>query len=187
MRFDLTRPALVTCALLLGSGCFRLTAGDKTREEFQPPRRIDPAAIALPTGYRIEPIATGLTYPTSVTFDAQGTPYVTEAGYAYGEDFTEPRLLRINPDGSHTVVATGAQPPWTGVVSNKDEGNGGPASHLGTGGLERPISVRFSPDNGALYVVDFGVMTVHRQGHPAPSRTRACCGASPPPPKKEAP
>ena len=35
----------------------------------------------------------------------------------------------------------------------------GPASLLGTGGLERPIAARFSPDGNALYVVDFGVLT----------------------------
>lgn len=116
MRSDPVRLALAGCVLLLSSGCFRLTAGDKTREEFQPPRRIDPAAIALPAGYRIEPVATGLTYPTAVAFDERGTPYVTEAGYSYGEDFREPRLLRINADGSQSVVATGGQPPWTGVV-----------------------------------------------------------------------
>ena len=116
MRTAPLRTALVTGGLLLSTGCFHLFAGDKTREEFKPPRRIDPAAIALPAGYRIEPIATGLTYPTSVTFDEQGTPYVIEAGYSYGEDFGEPRLLRIQPDGSHTEVARGAHPPWTGVV-----------------------------------------------------------------------
>jgi glucose/arabinose dehydrogenase len=142
MRFDLVRrPALVTCALLLGTGCFHLTAGDKTREEFKPPRSLDPAAIAVPEGYRIEPIATGLTYPTSVTFDDQGTPYVIEAGYSYGEDFTEPRLLRINPDGSHTVVATGAHPPWTGVVFHQG------AFYVAEGGTQGGGRiVRITPD-----------------------------------------
>lgn len=116
MRSDFVRPALAGCVLLLSSGCVRRATGDGTREELPPPRRIDPAAIVLPEGYRIEPVATGLTSPTAVTFDDQGTPYVTEAGYSYGEDFREPRLLRIHADGAHTVVATGGQPPWTGVV-----------------------------------------------------------------------
>lgn len=40
----------------------------------------------------------------------------------------------------------------------------GPASKVGGGGLERPVSVRFSPDGSALYVVDFGVMTIGEQG-----------------------
>jgi glucose/arabinose dehydrogenase len=40
----------------------------------------------------------------------------------------------------------------------------GPASRLGTGGLERPVAVRFGPSGAALYVVDFGVMTIGEQG-----------------------
>jgi glucose/arabinose dehydrogenase len=138
MRF---RPTLVSCALLLSSGCFHLTASDKTREEFKPPRRLDATAIAVPAGYRIEPVATGLTYPTSVSFDQQGTPYVTESGYSYGEDFTEPRLLRINPDGSHTVVAKGAHPPWTGSVFHQG------AFYVAEGGEEGGGRiVRITPD-----------------------------------------
>jgi hypothetical protein len=31
---------------------------------------------------------------------------------------------------------------------------------LKSGGLERPIAVRFNPDGTELYVVDFGVMTM---------------------------
>ena len=42
-------------------------------------------------------------------------------------------------------------------------GTNGPASWLGTGGFERPIDVEFGPD-GALYVVDFGVMTMTDDG-----------------------
>jgi glucose/arabinose dehydrogenase len=40
----------------------------------------------------------------------------------------------------------------------------GPASQLRTGGLERPIAARFDPSGGALYVVDFGVMTMSKRG-----------------------
>ncbi len=45
----------------------------------------------------------------------------------------------------------------------------GPASLVGGGGLERPIAARFSPDGSALYVVDFGVMTMSQSG-PNPVR-----------------
>ena len=40
----------------------------------------------------------------------------------------------------------------------------GPASRLGTGGLERPIAARFDPTGTALYVVDFGVLTMTSKG-----------------------
>lgn len=36
----------------------------------------------------------------------------------------------------------------------------GPASTYGTGGIERPVSCKFSPDGKSLYVLDFGVAKV---------------------------
>jgi hypothetical protein len=56
----------------------------------------------------------------------------------------------------------------TGVIQdfavNRDPH--GPASKTGSGGLERPIAARFSPDGAALYVVDFGVMTIGEDPQP---------------------
>jgi hypothetical protein len=49
---------------------------------------------------------------------------------------------------------------------NKGRANG-PASWVGGGGLERPVAARFDPSGTALYVVDFGVMTVTSKA-PAP-------------------
>ena len=80
-------------------------------------RTPDPTAVAVPDGYQIEVVTTGLTFPTGIAFDEAGTPYVTEAGYAYGEVFLEPRLLRITPDGTTEVVVTGQKNgPWNGVT-----------------------------------------------------------------------
>lgn len=117
MKRSLLMPALL--ALVSLSGCFRLLSSDgggqgDIRTETRP---VDPADIALPAGYKAEVVATGLTFPTSVTFDAQGSVYVTEAGYSYGEVFLEPKLLRVEPNGSLTTVATGQKNgPWTGVT-----------------------------------------------------------------------
>jgi glucose/arabinose dehydrogenase len=49
----------------------------------------------------------------------------------------------------------------------------GPASKLGTAGLERPIAARFNPAGDALYVVDFGVLTMSSQGAAAHEGTGA--------------
>ena len=58
----------------------------------------------------------------------------------------------------------------TGVIedfaTNRGKTNG-PASRLGSAGLERPIAARFDPSGTALYVVDFGVMTMGP--HPKPA------------------
>src|SRR4051794_9335949 len=82
---------------------------------FQPPRRITPADIAVPAGYRIEAVASELTYPTATAMDDSGHLYVIEAGYSYGEDWGAPQLLRVEPDGKTTLIATGENPPWTGI------------------------------------------------------------------------
>jgi glucose/arabinose dehydrogenase len=83
---------------------------------FDGTRQVDPSGIALPDGYRAEVVATGLTFPTAVAFDDRGGVYVLEAGYSYGEVWTTPRLLRVEPGGRTAVVATGENPPWNGVV-----------------------------------------------------------------------
>jgi glucose/arabinose dehydrogenase len=105
-------------AVLLSAGCYsmRPSAG-AGQTGFSPPRKINAADVALPRGYAIEPIATGLTFPTGITFDADGMPVVVESGYSYGEVFTEPRLLRVEPNGQTRVLARGENDgPWTGVT-----------------------------------------------------------------------
>lgn len=111
------RPLLVVCALLLLPGCYRLFGGGGGGStEYKPPRRVNPADVAVPEGYRVEVVATGLTYPTGIAFDGDGTPYVVESGYSYGEDFAQARLVRVEKDGRLTEVARGDHPPWTGVT-----------------------------------------------------------------------
>jgi hypothetical protein len=55
----------------------------------------------------------------------------------------------------------------TGVIEpfavNRGKKNG-PASKLKTGGLERPVACRFDPSGDALYVVDFGILTMDKKG-----------------------
>lgn len=83
--------------LLSTSGCYRLkssSGGGQTA--FDGTREVDPADVALPDGYQIEAVAVGLNFPTGVAFGADGTPYVTEAGYSYGgAPEARPRLVRI--------------------------------------------------------------------------------------------
>jgi hypothetical protein len=72
--------------------------------------------ISLPDGYMIEVVAEKLTFPTGISFDDAGNPYVTESGYSYGEVFREPKLLKINSDRTTTTIATGKENgPWNGV------------------------------------------------------------------------
>jgi hypothetical protein len=60
------------CLLIL-SGCYSLRASSGDGQvSFQPPRPIQAADIAVPAGYYIEPVATGLTFPAGVAFDDMG-------------------------------------------------------------------------------------------------------------------
>ncbi len=83
-------------------------------------RKINTSDIALPPGYKIEAVVSGLTFPTAVAFDDEQRAYVIEAGYSYGEVFGEPKLLRIEPGGTTTQIAKGANNgPWTGITFYK--------------------------------------------------------------------
>jgi sugar lactone lactonase YvrE len=60
----------------------------------------------------------------------------------------------------------------TGIINefavNKGKTNN-PASEMNLGGLERPIAVKFDPTGDHLYVVDFGIMPITKEG-PAPKK-----------------
>lgn len=83
---------------------------------FRAARRVDPADVSLPAGYTIEPVATGLTFPSSVAFDDHGAVYVAEAGYCYGAVRTEARILRLEPDGGLTPIVQGLRGPVSGIA-----------------------------------------------------------------------
>lgn len=141
-------PILLLLALAL-SGCFRLMrseGGGETR--FEPPRRVDPADVALVEGYRIEVVATGLTFPTGIAFDDLGRVHVTEAGYSYGDVRLTPRLLRVEADGSTTEIARGDNPPWNGV--DHHEG----AFYVAGGHLRPGRLLRIEPGGDVRVLVD---------------------------------
>ena len=131
--------------LLVGlSSCYRILSSEgggqgNIRTDSRP---VDATDIELPAGYTAEVVAKGLTFPTNITFDEQGTPYVIEAGYSYGEVFLEPKLLRLEQDGGLTQIAAGQKNgPWTGVTYHN--GN----FYISEGGqLEGGKILRVTPD-----------------------------------------
>src|SRR5438309_5540624 len=120
LKGDFRRATLVVsffAVLAAGSGCYLIRPSNGAGEtKFSGTRKIDADSIAVDRGFRIEPVATGLTFPTGVTFDDRNNPCVVESGYAYGEKWTKPRLLRIEGNGQMTEIAGGGRNgPWTGV------------------------------------------------------------------------
>jgi glucose/arabinose dehydrogenase len=60
--------------------------------------------IQIDPRFRIEKIAEGLTYTTSMAWDDQGRMYVLEAGGGFTEEKPPARILRVEPNGSLTEV-----------------------------------------------------------------------------------
>jgi sugar lactone lactonase YvrE len=91
------------------------------------PRKPDPAAISVPPGYTVEVLAAGLNAPSSLEITPDGAIYIGESGYggAYAatagyEGATPGRILRLERDGSLTVVAGAFNPPLAGFVHDKE-------------------------------------------------------------------
>src|SRR4051794_39360898 len=155
----------VTLSVSLLAGCYELggpQGGGQTK--FAAERGLRPSDVAVPAGYRVDVVATGLNFPTGVTFDEQNRPYVVEAGYSYGEVFTKPRVLRIEPDGRATVIAEGDESgPWNGIafhdgalyVAEGGEQSGGRIVRVDLDGRIPPLvsglpSVGDHPTNGPV-------------------------------------
>jgi hypothetical protein len=148
------RQLLIATPLMLalaGGGCYRMRASNGGGQIGSvPARTILPADVAVPPGYKIEAVASGLTFPTAAVTDDAGRLYVIEAGYSYGEVWSEPRLLRIEPGGGTTVIARGGRNgPWSGITWH--EGN----FYVAEGGeAEGGRILRISPQGSITALVD---------------------------------
>lgn len=112
------RSALLAAAAVTLAGCYDLRGSQGGGQVATPaPRAVNAADVAVPSGYRIEAVAQGLTFPTGVAFDEDGGVYVVESGYAYGEVWTTPKLLQVEPGRPPRVIARGGRNgPWNGVA-----------------------------------------------------------------------
>ncbi|MFL5765790.1 MAG: PQQ-dependent sugar dehydrogenase [Bacteroidia bacterium] len=132
---------ILLCAIVFGS-CYKLRGyyGKKSYDAVARPVRTPD--IQLPPGYAVEMVCTNLNFPTDLTFDDQGNLYTIEAGYSYGEVFTTPKLLKIEPNGSRKEIASGEKNgPWTAV--DFYEGN----FYVSEGGtMEGGNILKISPD-----------------------------------------
>ena len=147
--------SLVAAVTIVFSGCAEI--GGVVQKEsqtrggaeavFAGARSVKPADISLPPGYRIEAVATGLTYPTGVVFDDANRPHIIESGYAYGERYTTARLIRIEPDGKKKTIARGKNQPWTGATFHQG------AFYVAQGGYPGRI-VRITPDGSTSVIAD---------------------------------
>lgn len=139
---------LLMAAVWALAGCYAMrpsNGGGQT--DFEPPRQVNAADVALPPGYRIEAVATNLTFPSAVVLDDADRVYVIEAGYSYHDFWSVPRLLRIEADGRTSVIARGKNGPWTGATYH------GGAFYVSEGGTPGRM-LRISRDGRINVVVD---------------------------------
>ncbi len=132
--------------------------------------------LNLTQGYSIEAVAWNLTLPTSVTFDGNGSMYIAESGYIYGELKPQPRILKVDQNGNVSVfVDRLLSEPVNDIEFNTANGllyvsHRGMISTVDAGGLVNNIiiglpsmgdhhnnEIEFGAD-GRLYVT-IGVMT----------------------------
>lgn len=66
-------------------------------------------SVLVPEGFSLQPLATGLNFPTAIAFsDDQTQVWVSESGALPG---TQPRIVQLNPGGDVTPVLSGDQLP----------------------------------------------------------------------------
>jgi glucose/arabinose dehydrogenase len=145
-----------------------------TMNKFKPPHGPQPQfLLATHPGVPPEPVAKfgvhssadGLDFSHSNTFGHVGEAFVALLG---DEAPSTGKLLHAV---GFKVVRVD---PRNGVVEDFAVNRGshnGPASKIGSGGLERPVSVKFNPSGDALYIVDFGVLLQDRIGAKPQKRT----------------
>jgi glucose/arabinose dehydrogenase len=131
------------------------------------PRRLLQEAPGVPP----RPAAQLGVHASATSFDFSRSAAFGHAGEAFVALFGDQAPMTgktYGPVGFKVIRVDPASGSVNDFAINRGRTNG-PASRLGSGGLERPIAVRFDASGEALYVVDFGVMTMsERGGEPHP-------------------
>lgn len=123
--------------------------GDVPKPLLASPPDIPPSpAAVLP----VHSSSTGFDFSRSERFGYRGEAFIAQ----FGDQATGTGKL-LAPVGFKVVRVDVTRGVSRDFAVNRGKGNG-PASLVGSGGLERPIAARFDRSGEALYVVDFGVM-----------------------------
>ena len=100
----------------------------------------------------------GISFSTNADFGFEGQVFIAQFG-----DMAPGVGKVLSPVGYRVVRVDVNSGIVEDFATNKAKKNG-PASWLEAGGLERPVSVQFSPDGTALYIVDFGILSTGKRG-----------------------
>jgi glucose/arabinose dehydrogenase len=140
-----------------------------TRDWFSEPGAESPRLLlARHPGTPPQPTAVLGVHASANGFDFSRSPAFGHIGEAFIAEFGDqaPETGKVlAPIGFRVVRVNVATGMISDFAANRGPTNG-PASWLDSGGLERPIAARFDPKGEALYVVDFGVMTMGKNPEP---------------------
>ncbi|HZH06129.1 MAG TPA: PQQ-dependent sugar dehydrogenase [Lautropia sp.] len=100
----------------------------------------------------------GFDFSRTAAFGQVGQAFIAEFG-----DMAPDTGKSLHPVGFRVIRVDVANGRIEDFMVNRGKTNG-PASKIGGGGLERPTDVQFDPAGTALYVVDFGVMSMDTTG-----------------------
>jgi glucose/arabinose dehydrogenase len=139
----------------------------KHDEEFKSPQdtKVKPLIEKLPN-QPPKPVAVLGVHSSSNGFDFSTDKMFGYEGEAFIAQFGDmaPAVGKVLDPVGFKIIRVNIE---TGVIKdfavNKGKRNG-PASWLKSGGLERPVSVKFDPTGKFLYVVDFGIMKMTQAG-----------------------
>jgi glucose/arabinose dehydrogenase len=112
-----------------------------------------PAAV-----FGVHSSANGFDFSRNADFGYQGEAFVAQFG-----DMAPDVGKVMFPVGFKVVRVNADNGVIRDFAVNKGKRNG-PASRLRSGGLERPVAVKFDPSGKVLYVVDFGIMRMTKKG-----------------------
>src|SRR5437588_4414092 len=97
---------------------------------------------------RLELVAEGFSFPTSLTFDEAGVVYLAESELSFDGAPPGGRIWQIAPDGSRFLLAKGLRPPVNGLTFHKESlyvSEGGHPGRISRLDLNGQITV--IPDN----------------------------------------
>ncbi|HLA14910.1 MAG TPA: PQQ-dependent sugar dehydrogenase, partial [Gemmatimonadaceae bacterium] len=144
------------------------------QERFKPREKAQPRAVLASLPNRPpEPVARLAVHSSSNGFDFSTNAQFGHVGQAFIAQFGDmtPKTGKVwAPVGARVVRVDVKTGDITDFVINKGKTHG-PASQIGSKGIERPVDARFGPGGDALYITDFGIMTVSEAGPVARERT----------------
>lgn len=134
---------------------YRAPGADAPKPLFAEAPGTPPKPVAY---FGVHSSSNGLDFSRSEAFGFAGHAFVAQFG-----DQAPVTSKVFGPVGYKIVRVDVKTGDLNDFAVNLGEDNG-PASKLGTGGLERPVAVRFDPSGESLYVVDFGVLAMSEKG-----------------------